>query len=117
MDDLKLLQYDSLSNYFKYIENTGYSNDTNIYQLLLLDFFDSFIKDYSEYIDEDVELKIVNTINCLYSNSCLIGWDKCTFELPIIKQQKTIKECTEEEEKESTEEINTEESEVSEVSD
>lgn len=85
MDDLELILNNSLSNYFKHIEKVGYMSDTNVYQLVLLDFLNTFVRDYSDYLWDEDYAQIKNVINCLYSNSCLINWDKCDFKLPKVE--------------------------------
>lgn len=87
MDDLSILLENSLNNYFDYLKKTGYMPESYTNQLMLLSFLQDFIKEYAEELEEDSYCSnpyglIRQIINCLYSNSCLINWNKCEFELP-----------------------------------
>ena len=48
---------ESLNRYFKLLEYTGYVNNNQVYQLIMLDIISDIFNNYEEYItDEDMQL-------------------------------------------------------------
>lgn len=69
--------YITLKNYYNLLSKTGYCNIETVKKLIVLDFIDSFVNDYSSYITEDI-LKILNrAIQCCNKD--------CPIDYPIIR--------------------------------
>ena len=65
---------ESLNRYFKLLEYTGYVNNNQVYQLIMLDIIGDIFDNYKEYItDEDMQL-FSSLLPCL-TNNCLIPND------------------------------------------
>ena len=65
---------ESLNRYFKLLEYTGYVNNNQVYQLIMLDIIGDIFNNYKEYItDEDMQL-FSSLLPCL-TNNCLIPND------------------------------------------
>lgn len=69
--------YITLKNYYNLLSKTGYCNIETVKKLIVLDFIDSFVNDYSVYITEDI-LKVLNkAIKCCNRD--------CPIDYPIIQ--------------------------------
>lgn len=90
MDDISILLSEGIDNYYNYLTKTGYMPETDVNQLLLLSFLQDFLTNYQqELLDSgDYYYTLINSIiNCLYSNSCLLNWDRCEFNIvPVIEE-------------------------------
>ena len=74
MEELNKLIYDSLERYFTVLEKVGYTSETNVNKLILLQFLQEFIQNYESYITEADYTKIESIIQCLSGTSCLIPY-------------------------------------------
>lgn len=67
--------YDALSKYFTTLEKVGYVPYSDVYKLLVLNFYKDFVfNDYRGLITKDDYLLIERALNCLYGTTCLIPY-------------------------------------------
>ena len=84
MEELDKLTYDSLERYFTVLEKVGYTSETNVNKLILLQFLQEFIQNYEYYITEEDYNKIESIIQCLSGASCLIPYKQYkSMSLPV----------------------------------
>lgn len=70
--DISNYTFNSLTHYFNVLENTGYVKDQEVFNLLLLSFYDDFLSEY--IITEDDYNEIMKALNCIYGESCSISY-------------------------------------------
>lgn len=75
MDNITEISHNSLTRYFKTLKNLGYLNKTETDRVLIISFIEEMLNDkFSDFITaEDYEI-IVNTVNKIVSNSCIIDF-------------------------------------------
>lgn len=81
MGDIDLLLNNSLNSYYKQLGNTGYVQDSQVKQLLLLEFMSDFVGKFEKYLTQDDYDVFNKIVNCLCSNNCFVTWDGCSFNV------------------------------------
>ena len=75
VDVMDEMVYDALSKYFTTLEKVGYVPYSDVYKLLVLNFYKDFVfNDYRGLITKDDYLLIERALNCLYGTTCLIPY-------------------------------------------
>lgn len=74
MEDLNNIALGALDRYFAVLEKVGYISNSETNKLLLLQFLQEFLQEYSYYITEEDYNIIDKLLQCLSSGSCLIPY-------------------------------------------
>ena len=72
MDELKLIVFSALKNYYDSLNMLGYVNYEDINKILILSYIDDLINTFPEYITNHDYNTIIKVLQCL-SSSCFIS--------------------------------------------
>ena len=74
MEDLNDITMQALDRYFKVLESVGYMSDSDTNKLILLQFLQEFLYEYSGYITEQDYTQTEAVLQCLAGSSCLVPY-------------------------------------------
>lgn len=74
MEDINDITYKALDRYFTVLQHTGYVPQKDVNKLLLLQFIQEMLVQYSEYITAEDYNIIARIVQCLSDSSCLIPY-------------------------------------------
>lgn len=74
MEDINEITYNALDRYFTVLQHTGYVPQRDVNKLLLLQFIQEMLDQYSDYITADDYNIIARIVQCLSDSSCLIPY-------------------------------------------
>lgn len=90
MDNITEISHDSLNKYFKVLKNFGYLNKVETDRVLIVSFIEEMLNDkFSDFITADDYDIIVNTVNKICSNSCIIKFPSFNVYTELIQDVKT----------------------------
>ena len=72
MDNLESVVSESLNNYYTVLEKTGYIKQPDVNRLLLLQFLENFLKEYSGYVTDSDYNMISRIIDCISNSTCFV---------------------------------------------
>lgn len=73
MNDKKL--FNSLKQYFNVLRINGYVKNKEVFKMLYFSFINDFLKDYVGYITEKNYNSILNSMNYMIGESCLVPYE------------------------------------------
>lgn len=81
MDNIDVITVNAINRYYTTLDNVGYTCPKDTGKLLLLVWLNTFLADYSGYIDANLYYKINDILECL-EGCCLIPYTRYTKSLP-----------------------------------
>ena len=93
MDELNLITFSAINNYYNYLDNLGYANYDDINKLVILSFINDIVNTFPQYITNKDYDTIVKTMLYL-SKSCFISAPHFLTQESLFKDNTYYKQRT-----------------------